>query len=388
MRQIKRWQDLQLVYMPGVIVTPLRAPEDNAEDGDAETAETIPLCLPSSLDPEQRKRACLPQVAEHEQLLRMAQLQDSLIELRHTRKIRRKLLMNHYMQVAGQGQRANTRSRAVLNSVESRITKFVERYRAAHRALHQLDPSGDWQETYLELEDCDNRGPGKESNEEGTGDGTYFRSWIWLSNPRVRDATDDEVGEEGASEEEVNDVLRVEWTTSFARLERWAEEVELLQEEMRRVVMFLEWKSRDWLARVEARRGNSTPDIQSGLEAYARKQAAVYRDLAVSFAKLWRPTLVSYDLQHSWVTKYMEDRAVSLADANIPVSRARGIFKHRLSKNSRDAAPMAMAKPSNPRTVAEVAVDSSSSEVSCSEDSDLEGSNSSSEDEWDDCFDW
>lgn len=82
------------------------------------------------------------------------------------------------------------------------------------------------------MKDSDNRGPGKESNEDGPGDGSYFRSWIWLLNPRAPDATDVGVGEEGASEEDVNELLRVEWTTSFARLERWAEEVELLQEEM------------------------------------------------------------------------------------------------------------------------------------------------------------
>ena len=117
MRQIKKWQGLQLIYMPGVVATPLQISEDDAEDNDVEMAETIPLLLPSSLDAESRERICPQQVAEHERLLRVAQLQDSLIELRHTRKIRRKLLMNHHMQVAGQGQRANTRSRTVLNSI-------------------------------------------------------------------------------------------------------------------------------------------------------------------------------------------------------------------------------------------------------------------------------
>jgi hypothetical protein len=81
------------------------------------------------------------------------------------------------------------------------------------------------------LKDCDNQGPGKESDRDGVGDGSYFRSWIWLPNPQVLDTADGEAGEEGASEEDVNEILRVEWTTSFARLERWSEEVDLLQEE-------------------------------------------------------------------------------------------------------------------------------------------------------------
>jgi hypothetical protein len=289
MQQIKKWQQLQLVYMPGAAVSPPRTPGDNAEDDDVETAETVPLLLPSSLDPEMRARVCLQQVAEYKRLLRTAQLQDSLVELRHIRKVRRRLLVNHHTQVAGEGVRANTRSHTVISSVEERIAKFVERYRVAYQALLQLDPVGDWREKYLELKDSDNCGPGKEKNEGGTGDGTYFRSWIWLANPRVPDSADGEAGEEGASEEDVNEVLRVEWTTSFARLERWHEEVELLQEEMRRVVVFLEWKSQDWLSKAEAREGKVTLSVQHGLNAYAKKQAAVYRNLATSFTKLWRP---------------------------------------------------------------------------------------------------
>ena len=348
MRQIRKWQRLQLVYMPGVNIPPLHVSEDDTEDNDIETAETIPLLLPSSLDPESREKICLQRVADHEQLLRMAQLQDSLIELQHTRKIRHKLLLNHRIKVAGQGQRANTRSHTVLNSVESRINKFVERYRMAYQALLQLDPTGNWQETYLELKDNDNRGPGKERDEAGTGDGTYFRSWIWLPNPRVPDVADGEAGEEGASEEEVNEVLRVEWTTSFARLERWTEEVELLQEEMRRVVTFLEWKSQDWLAKVEARtEGNLAPDIQSGLRAYAEKQAAIYHDLAVSFARLWHPTLASYRLQDSWITVYMVKHGVPLTDTNVPVSRAQGIFRFRLFDQAHSAISTVVATPSN-----------------------------------------
>lgn len=375
MRQIKRWQRLQLVYMPGANIPPLHIPEDDAEDNDVETAETVPLLLPSSLDAEQRKKICLQQVVDHERLLRMAQLQDSLIELRHTRKIRHKLLLNHRIQVAGQGQRANTRSRTVLNSVEKRIAKFVERYRIAYHALLRLDPTGDWRETYLELKDCDNRGPAKERDETGTGDGTYFRSWIWLPNLRVTNVADGEAGEEAASDEDINDVLRVEWTTSFARLERWSEEVELLQEEMRRVVMFLEWKSKDWLAKVEARKGTLTPGVQSGLRAYAEKQAAVYHDLAMSFARLWHPTLLSYGLQHSWATEYMTKHGVPLTNTHVPALQARGIFKFRLSNQAHCTIPTTAATlPCLPASTTTTNGCRVLEEADCSEDSGLDGS--------------
>lgn len=273
-----------------------------------------------------------------------------------------------------------------MNNIESRIAKFVGRYRAAYKALLQLDPAGDWRETFLELKDSDNRGPGKEADEEGVGDGSYFRSWIWLSNPRVSDTLNGEAGEECASEEDVNEILRVEWTTSFARLERWSEEVELLQEEMRRVVMFLEWRARDWLTKVDARRGNSASDIQSGLGAYARKQAAIYHNLAISFAKLWHPTLASYDLQHSWATKYITEHGVSLANTNIPVSRTRGIFKFRISDGPYNSAPISSDPPMAEEIVNNhILLDAADD----SEGSSSEDSNSDLDfDDWDDDLDF
>ena len=137
-------------------------------------------------------------------------------------------------------------------------------------------------------------------------------------------------GEGGASDEEVNDVMRVQWTTSRARMERWVEEVELLQEEMRQVVGFLEWKSENWFAKKDIRSTTTPSGIQSGLQAYAWKQATIYHDLTVSFSRLWRPTLVSYNLQHSWITEYMEQHKIPLSDTNVSTSWAQGIFKARV----------------------------------------------------------
>ena len=384
MRQIRKWRELQLVYMPGVIAIS-RLSEGDDDDADCESAESVPLNLPSSLNHEQQERICLQQVAEHERLLRMAQLKDSLIELRHTRKIRHKLLMNHHVQVAGQGQRASTRSRAVLVTVEDRIAKFVERYRVAYHALLQLDATGDWKETFLELKDADNRGPGKERDEERASDGTYFRSWIWLPNPRAPNVVDSEAGEEGASEEDVTEVIRVEWTTSFARLERWTEEVELLQEEMRRVVMFLDWKSADWLARADSCRGDLAFEFQSGLSAYARKQAAIYHNLAVSFVNLWRPTLASYGLEHSWATDYMEKHGVSLWDNNSSASRTRGIFRFRLSGKTSDAtSPSVPASSGSPNASTTVGYEALLEEATYCGDSGSEDSAFDWETDWDD----
>jgi hypothetical protein len=319
--------------MPG---TPLSTPDDDADVNSTTMIEDIPLVLPSALNPEQRLVLCKNQVADYEQQFRLAQIEDSLTELRRVRRIRCTLLVNHRSQIAGQGQRVNTRSRSVIDSVQERIEKFARRYRAGYEALLRLNPSGDWSNTYLELKDSDNRGPGKELEEGGAGDGSYSISWIWLANPRVRDSSSSQDGDQGATQEEVNEVMRVEWATSLARMERWAEEVELVEEEMRRVVMFLEWKSTDWLTKREARLALATSDIQSGLDGYARKQAAVYHHLALSFLKLWHPTLVSYRLNHSWVAVFLQRQGVSLTKLDTPTPRDKGIFKLRVLPDMND----------------------------------------------------
>ena len=323
-RQIRKWQEAQLIYMPGAIPPPFQSPDDTADGNDASgpgTPEKTCLVFPSELETARRDVVCLHRVAEYEQQLRLAQLQDSLIELRRIRRIRYTLLLHHQTQVAGQGQRANTRSRALITNIDDRITKFVQRYRAAYNSLTRLDPTGTWQETFLELKDQDNRGPGKEECERGVGDGSYELSWIWLSNPRTHGAGRSEDCGDGASQEEVNDVMRVHWTTSYARTKRWAEEVDLLHEEMRRVVTFLQWKAEDWIAKVDVRSATAPPSIRSGLQAYARKQAAIHHDLAVSFSKLWCPVLISSGLDHSWVTEYLKRHGIPLPHPNIPTSR-------------------------------------------------------------------
>ena len=87
--------------------------------------------------------------------------------------------------------------------------------------------------------------------------------------------------------------MRVEWAQCMACADCWEEEVTLLQEEMRQVVDFLEWRSRDWLSKVDARTGTVTSAVCAGLSAYAREQGSVFHSLAVQFCQCWHSTLLS-----------------------------------------------------------------------------------------------
>jgi len=91
---------------------------------------------------------------------------------------------------------------------------------------------------------------------------------------------------------------------------RWLEEVQLLVEEMRRVLQFLQWKSRFWELRADFLQHDigtveeTTTDLVGdhrllahrieGAKAYSLRQASIQRGLHDHFRSLWRsiPELV------------------------------------------------------------------------------------------------
>ena len=212
----------------------------------------------------------------------------------------------------GEGNKTETKSRAIMRSVEERIQRSACRYRVARDALLQLDPAGSWQGLYRSLEDKDNRGPGKEPDEAIASDGRYVPSWIWLSGTNATDPT-----ESAVTPEEVNEDMRVEWAQCVACADRWEEEVLLLQEEMRRVVHFLEWKSKDWTSRVDARAGIVAAEVSLGLSAYAHKQAFVFHNLAIRFCQRWCSNLASLSLPHTWATDFLGAQKATLDNPDV-----------------------------------------------------------------------
>ena len=299
-----------------------------------EKAESVKLWLPSHLDTAERDSLCLEGIVTIERELRFGQLDDALNELRRARRIRRGLVTFHKVQLTGEGQKTQTRSRAVMHTIQERINRAVRRYRVARDALLQLDPSGTWQELYPALNDCDNRGPGKEPEEVATSDGRYIPSWIWLSNPN---ATAGDPTQSTISPDEVNEDMRVEWAQCIARASRWEEEVVLLQEEMRRVVQFLDWKSKDWASKVDTRAGVVTPEVSFGLAAYARKQASVFCNLAVQFCQRWRSKLISLSHPHDWATEFLKVQGTLVVN---PETK-----EQKLSDQKHDSPPLPVTPP-------------------------------------------
>jgi hypothetical protein len=88
--------------------------------------------------------------------------------------------------------------------------------------------------------------------------------------------------------EELRDSLRVEWCKSRARAMRFREEVQLLTEEMVRVLRFLTWQEQWWKEKgqLDMRRPVAATNAE-GLHAYAERQAALRRSLREHFSGMW-----------------------------------------------------------------------------------------------------
>lgn len=303
-QRIKLWKTARAVYMPqNLSEYPLDEQDPSTSNDpyelDESKPELWPLFLPSEL-PQESRSLCYKGVVETERTLRLAQVQDNLVDLRRLRRTLRSLRTYFRSNVVGEGVKTQTKLRTIESGVTLRITRAVRRYRLAYTALLSLDPVGDWRGEYQELTDMDNRGPGKELHERGVGDGRYMMSWIWRgsSGAEVQNESDFAEGED------VNETVHHEWMTCRARADRWREESDLLQEEMRRVIAFLEWRSFWWCRNVGSRLGSVTADIQHGIDSYACKQANTYHELAVSLGNQWIPHLLLLGLDISWTKTY------------------------------------------------------------------------------------
>lgn len=85
--------------------------------------------------------------------------------------------------------------------------------------------------------------------------------------------------------------LRVEWVKARARAERWREEVLLLEEEMRRAIVYCRWKASFWDNAETPRESFTTQEefvLHEGVQAYARRQAEYECRRALQWEDKWR----------------------------------------------------------------------------------------------------
>ncbi|KAJ6518332.1 hypothetical protein C8R47DRAFT_959834, partial [Mycena vitilis] len=299
-RKIVSWIDIQHAFFPEVKV--LRDKEDEARARIART-QAVPglqvhelrLWLPSEMMKRPgAKQGMTPlqrEAVEHEYRLRVGQGNETLDEIRGQLLVRTHLYKHKDANV--RGVRESTRSSTKIQLIDDRVRRLAAQYRTGRRALQVLGPilgRMEWETVLRPLEADDIRGmprstfgdplrqrgaTGKPPKRKKKKVAEPTMSWIWI------------VQVDPGNPAAVNEALRIEWARIRARAHRWAEEVDLLEEEMCRIDRFLAWKSAWWLERADGRRREEDSAEREGERAYAYRQAKLKADLRDHFAGMW-----------------------------------------------------------------------------------------------------
>jgi hypothetical protein len=310
--RISSWRQVQALYMPGIYMI-IKAAETEPVPESQTEAVNVKLYLPSALPSKIHRNTCLPGLEEKERLLRLGQADDSLSYLRDLLRSFVGLTTHRMLHVSG--QRPITRMQNILNRFNEKIQVCAERYRAARNALIALDPNGDWQKKYQPLLSTDIRGPGQMEHEithygqvvdktknPRLGEGRRELSWIWKnfknSADDMYDTSEYYVTLHYLSKQQYCEGLRVEYAKSKARVERWSEEVDLLVEEMRRTLVYLEYKSEWW----KKQQPLTTLDleIRLGSLAYCFRQSHQLNLLSDHFHGQWSKLLACNHIVIPW----------------------------------------------------------------------------------------
>ncbi|KAJ7022478.1 hypothetical protein C8F04DRAFT_971465 [Mycena alexandri] len=295
------FRGLQEVYTPGSIRMLAREAEKTraveATTAPAPAAERVRLWLPSELPDGERVSGCKGNLVEMEARLRESQCTDSLSAIRLALHSKRHLISFRHGNIGGQIRM--TRSHSLVDQLGIRVDALAAKYTEAREALLVLKGQGysphlrKLEKGDLRLEgeggendteaDRSDRAAGRKLKEIGgrplreVGKSTVL-SWIWTAKGALEN-----------EEEELHESLRIEWSRAKARKTRWEEEVQLLREEMRRVIRYLAWEVKTWEARAAGAevRTDVTEDARSGLRGYALAQSALHRKLSDHFRMEW-----------------------------------------------------------------------------------------------------
>ncbi|KAF8213240.1 hypothetical protein K438DRAFT_1956654 [Mycena galopus ATCC 62051] len=278
LRKLHVFERMQVVFMPGV--SALKAATEELRDVDAPPlkAEEIKLWLPSELTVAAWRTACRKGLGEVEAKSRL-HAQTHLIMWRNSNST---------------GQRGATQSATLIGRVGDRIARVASKYRHARSALMELK-GADFAPHFKVLEAADlntnvdnetlggpakkNKASANDSEDPEEAVTTKRFSWIWTMG-----------GGPGEDTEQLHNSVRVEWSKAKARRDRWVEEVQLLREEMKRVLRMLRWTSQRWASCVSGQE-NVDPERHAGLAAYARRQIYVHRRIAEHFEQDWRGSM-------------------------------------------------------------------------------------------------
>ncbi|KAJ7733474.1 hypothetical protein B0H16DRAFT_1468065 [Mycena metata] len=278
--KIVAWMDIQNGFFPSVKV--LRSKEDEARARIARTqpipglkVHELKLWLPSALmklPGVSRGMAMLQgESVQYKYSLRVGQAMEAVDEIRQQFLVRMRLHKRKDANV--RGVRDNMRLKSALNTLDNRVRRMATQYRVARRALETLgDAAGDpWR-------------PGEVA--WGYTEGVEAATLQEIEEERRAGGDVVNLGSAGGPREP-SGTLRIEWAKARARALHWMEEVDLLEEEMRRIRQFLTWRAAWWRARADGRGREQDGPQREGERVYAYRQAKLQDDLCANFAAKW-----------------------------------------------------------------------------------------------------
>ncbi|VDB85039.1 unnamed protein product [Peniophora sp. CBMAI 1063] len=118
----------------------------------------------------------------------------------------------------------------------------------------------------------------KNKRKDPSGQSHHRIPWIWF---HIAENT----------ELELNDDMRVEFAKCRARAMRWVEEVYIVAYEMMRVPEFCRARQAVWEERIGQERSDIDRYVKDGVDAYARKQATIFRRHAEGLQDLFKGPL-------------------------------------------------------------------------------------------------
>ncbi|KAF7321200.1 CxC2 domain-containing protein [Mycena chlorophos] len=252
LKKLASFEKLQLTYMPGAAA--LREADNAKRDPDQPPPqpETLRLYLPSDLSDEDRLRACVRRVVETEAGLRRGQCADALIVLRA--RLYAQMHLIWFRDMNWVGQRARTRSATLMARLGEAIERIADKYRRARAALVELKGAA-FAPEFQELEDVhlncrlETESDAAAVAQLRSADGS--RATRSEPNARRNYTTRCESG----------------WSKARARKYRWDEEVEIVREEMKRVLRSLLWEQTQWQAMADRSREDVEEHVAAGLRA-------------------------------------------------------------------------------------------------------------------------
>ncbi|KAF8217898.1 hypothetical protein K438DRAFT_1747154 [Mycena galopus ATCC 62051] len=315
LKKLRTFEHMQAVFMPGVAALKEAAEDVRNPDTPPPKAEELKLWLLSELAEGMRRTSCKRGVAEMEAKLRHAQCDNALEVLCSRLHAQTHLII--WRNSNSVGQWAATRSNTLIGQVGDRITRVAGKYRHVRAALIELkDANFAPQFKALEQRDLNTNaeeekdtharrklarlgsskclhnkpalGPAKKKGSPGDPDDpdeassmAKCFSWIWTVG-----------GGPGEDTEQLHNSVHVEWSKAKARRDQWVEEVQLLREEMKRVLHMLCWTQQRWVSHVNGWE-NIDPELRVGIAAYTRRQIYIHWHLVEGFEAGWKGSMAA-----------------------------------------------------------------------------------------------